>query len=172
MATTGKAGANKAPEGGAQPAPATVLVIHGPNLNLLGQREPEIYGHTLLSDIDRSLKQLGRELDLKVETFQSNSEGAIVDRIQQARGRVRALVINPAAYTHTSVAIRDAITACDLATIEIHLSNVYRREPFRHHSTIADIVVGRIMGFGAEGYLMALRAAKRLIEAQHLAAGA
>jgi 3-dehydroquinate dehydratase-2 len=172
MARTSKAGAHKAPEGGAQPAPATVLVIHGPNLNLLGQREPEIYGHTRLSDIDRSLKQLGRELDLKVETFQSNSEGAIVDRIQRARGRVRALVINPAAYTHTSVAIRDAITACDLATIEIHLSNVYRREPFRHHSTIADIVVGRIMGFGAEGYLMALRAAKRLIEAQHRAAGA
>jgi 3-dehydroquinate dehydratase II len=172
MATTGKAGANKAPEGGAQPAPATVLVIHGPNLNLLGQREPEIYGHTRLSDIDRSLKQLARELGLKVETFQSNSEAAIVDRIQRARGRARALVINPAAYTHTSVAIRDAITACDLATIEIHLSNVYRREPFRHHSTIADIVVGRIMGFGAEGYLMALRAAKRLIEAQHLAAGA
>src|ERR1700688_4707642 len=172
MATTGKAGAPKAVAGDESRAPATVLVIHGPNLNLLGQREPEIYGHTLLSDIDRSLKQLGRELDLKVETFQSNSEGAIVDRIQQARGRVRALVINPAAYTHTSVAIRDAITACDLATIEIHLSNVYRREPFRHHSTIADIVVGRIMGFGAEGYLMALRAAKRLIEAQHRAAGA
>jgi 3-dehydroquinate dehydratase-2 len=172
MATTGKADVRKVPEDSAQDSPATVLVIHGPNLNLLGQREPEIYGHTLLSDIDRSLKQLGRELDLKVETFQSNSEGAIVDRIQQARGRVRALVINPAAYTHTSVAIRDAITACDLATIEIHLSNVYRREPFRHHSTIADIVVGRIMGFGAEGYLMALRAAKRLIEAQHRAAGA
>src|ERR1700724_4878639 len=172
MATTGKAGANKAPAGGAQPAPATVLVIHGPNLNLLGQREPEIYGHTRLGDIDRSLKQLARELGLKVETFQSNSEAAIVDRIQRARGRARALVINPAAYTHTSVAIRDAITACDLATIEVHLSNVYRREPFRHHSTIADIVGGRIMGFGAEGYLMALRAPKRLIEAQHLAAGA
>jgi 3-dehydroquinate dehydratase-2 len=172
MATTGKAGAQEAPGDSAQQSPATVLVIHGPNLNLLGQREPEIYGHTRLSDIDRSLKQLGRELDLKVETFQSNSEGAIVDRIQRASGHARALVINPAAYTHTSVAIRDAITACDLATIEIHLSNVYRREPFRHHSTIADIVVGRIMGFGAEGYLMALRAAKRLIEAQHRAAGA
>ncbi len=172
MATTGKAGAHKVPGDSAQPASATVLVIHGPNLNLLGQREPDIYGHTRLGDIDRSLKQLGRELGLKVETFQSNSEGAIVDRIQRARGRARALVINPAAYTHTSVAIRDAITACDLATIEVHLSNVYRREPFRHHSTIADIVVGRIMGFGAEGYLMALRAAKRLIDAQHRAADA
>jgi 3-dehydroquinate dehydratase-2 len=172
MATTGKAGAHKAPEDSAQPAPATVLVIHGPNLNLLGQREPEIYGHTRLGDIDRSLKQLGRELGLKVETFQSNSEGAIVDRIQRARGRARALLINPAAYTHTSVAIRDAITACDLATIEVHLSNVYRREPFRHHSTIADIVVGRIMGFGAEGYLLALRAARRMIETERAAARA
>src|ERR1700674_2944991 len=172
MATTGKPGANKASEGSAQPAPATVLVIHGPNLNLLGQREPEIYGHTRLGDIDRSLKQLGRELGLKVETFQSNSEGAIVDRIQQAHGRVRVLGINPAAYTHTSVAIRDAISACDLPTIEVHLSNVYKRELFRHHSTIAGIVVGRIMGFGAEGYLLALRAARRMIETERAAARA
>ncbi|HVB81265.1 MAG TPA: type II 3-dehydroquinate dehydratase [Candidatus Binataceae bacterium] len=149
-----------------------MLVIHGPNLNLLGRREPEIYGRTRLRDIDRSLKQLGRELGLEVETFQSNSEGAIVDRIQRAQGRARVLVINPAAYTHTSVAIRDAITASDLPTVEVHLSNVYKREPFRHHSTIADIVVGRIMGFGAEGYLLALRAAQRLIEMERVAAGA
>ncbi|HVA40939.1 MAG TPA: type II 3-dehydroquinate dehydratase [Candidatus Binataceae bacterium] len=172
MATTGKAGAPKVAAGSEPQVAATVLVIHGPNLNLLGQREPEIYGRTRLSDIDRSLKQLGCELGLKVETFQSNSEGAIVDRIQQARGRARVLVINPAAYTHTSVAIRDAITACDLPTVEVHLSNVYAREPFRHHSTIAGIVVGRIMGFGAEGYLLALRAAKRLIEAEHAAPAA
>ena len=157
---------------GASAALATVLVIHGPNLNLLGQREPEIYGRTRLGDIDRALKELGRELGLKVETFQSNSEGAIVDRIQRARGRARALVINPAAYTHTSVAIRDAIAACDLPTVEVHLSNVYAREPFRHHSTIAGIVVGRIMGFGAEGYLLALRAAKRMIETKQGAADA
>ena len=161
---TSKPGAGESAEGGESQAPALVLVIHGPNLNLLGHREPEIYGRTRLSDIDRSIKQLGRELGLKVETFQSNSEGAIVDRIQRARGRARALVINPAAYTHTSVAIRDAITACELPTVEVHLSNVYAREPFRHHSTIAGIVVGRIMGFGAEGYLLALRAAKRMIE--------
>jgi 3-dehydroquinate dehydratase II len=172
MATTGKAGAEAANAGGAPATLATVLVIHGPNLNLLGEREPEIYGRTRLSDIDRSLKQLGRELGLKVETFQSNSEGAIVDRIQRARGRVRALVINPAAYTHTSVAIRDAISACELPTVEVHLSNVYAREPFRHHSTIAGIVVGRIMGFGAEGYLLALRAASRLIAASRAPAGA
>ena len=164
--------AEEAAARGAPAAPASVLVIHGPNLNLLGQREPEIYGRTRLGDIDRALKQLGRELGLKVETFQSNSEGAIVDRIQRARGRARALVINPAAYTHTSVAIRDAITACDLPTVEVHLSNVYAREPFRHHSTIAGIVVGRIMGFGAEGYLLALRAAKRIIETRQGAAGA
>ena len=167
MTTTSKQGAQKAAADDASSAPATVLVIHGPNLNLLGQREPEIYGHTTLEDIDSSLKRLGQELGLEVETFQSNSEGAIVDRIQQARGRSRVLVINPAAYTHTSVAIRDAITACELPTVEVHLSNVYAREPFRHHSTIADIVVGRIMGFGADGYLLALRAAKRLIESKH-----
>jgi len=172
MATTGKAGPLKAAPGAEAQAPPTVLVIHGPNLNLLGRREPEIYGRTRLRDIDRSLKQLGRELGLEVETFQSNSEGAIVDRIQRAQGRARVLVINPAAYTHTSVAIRDAITASDLPTVEVHLSNVYKREPFRHHSTIADIVVGRIMGFGAEGYLLALRAAQRLIEMERVAAGA
>jgi 3-dehydroquinate dehydratase II len=170
MATTGKAGVGRTGTGGAPGALATVLIIHGPNLNLLGRREPEIYGRTGLADIDRSLKQLGRELGLKVDTFQSNSEGEIVDRIQQAQGRVQVLVINPGAYTHTSVAIRDAISACDLPTVEVHLSNVYKREPFRHHSTIADIVVGRIMGFGAEGYLLALRAAKRLIDTERAAA--
>jgi 3-dehydroquinate dehydratase-2 len=172
MTTTGKAGDQEAAGDNPSLRPATVLVIHGPNLNLLGQREPEIYGRTRLADIDRSLKQLGRELGLKVETFQSNGEGAIVDRIQRACGRAQVLVINPAAYTHTSVAIRDAITACELPTVEVHLSNVYAREPFRHHSTIAGIVVGRIMGFGAESYLLALRAAKRLIETERAGAKA
>jgi 3-dehydroquinate dehydratase-2 len=173
MAIREKPGAAAKPKArGAPTALATVLVIHGPNLNLLGLREPEIYGRTRLGDIDRALKELGRELGLKVETFQSNSEGAIVDRIQRARGRARALVINPGAYTHTSVAIRDAITACDLPTVEVHLSNVYAREPFRHHSTIAGIVVGRIMGFGAEGYLLALRAARRMVETKQGAADA
>ncbi|HJU29169.1 MAG TPA: type II 3-dehydroquinate dehydratase [Candidatus Binataceae bacterium] len=144
----------------------SVLVIHGPNLNLLGTREPEVYGRTTLSDIDGSLSELGRELGVEVASFQSNSEGAIVDHIQQARGRIDVLIINPAAYTHTSVAIRDAIAAVAVPTIEIHLSNVYRREAFRHHSTIADIVEGRIMGFGADGYLLALRAAARMIAAK------
>lgn len=144
----------------------SVLVIHGPNLNLLGTREPEVYGHTTLADIDGQLAELGRELRLDVVCFQSNGEGAIVDRIQSARGRIDVLIINPAAYTHTSIAIRDAIAAIEVPTIEIHLSNVYRREPFRHHSTIADIVEGRIMGFGAEGYMLALRGAARMIAAK------
>ncbi len=172
MATRGKAGVQKPAEGGAERAAATVLVIHGPNLNLLGEREPEIYGRTRLGDIDRALKELGRELELEVETFQSTSEGAIVDRIQGARGRARAIMINPAGYTHTSVAIRDALAAAGLPTIEVHLSNVYRREPFRHHSTVADIVAGRIMGFGADSYLLGLRAAKRLIETARAAGSA
>ncbi len=143
-----------------------VLVVHGPNLNLLGEREPAVYGSTTLSQIDGQLKGLARELGLAIETFQSNSEGAIVDRIQAARGRIDLLIINPAAYTHTSVAIRDVILATGVECIEVHLSNVYKREPFRHHSTIADIAVGRIMGFGADGYLIALRAARNLIAAR------
>jgi 3-dehydroquinate dehydratase-2 len=143
-----------------------VLVVHGPNLNLLGEREPAVYGSTTLGQIDGQLKGLARELGLTLETFQSNSEGAIVDRIQAARGRIDLLIINPAAYTHTSVAIRDVILATGAECIEVHLSNVYKREPFRHHSTIADIAVGRIMGFGADGYMIALRAARNLIDAR------
>jgi len=143
-----------------------VLVVHGPNLNLLGTREPEIYGHTTLSDIDRELIELGRTLAIRVETFQSNSEGTIVDRIQDARSLIDALIINPAAFTHTSIAIRDALIVLAVPVIEVHLSNVHKREPFRHHSTIADVVEGRIMGFGAEGYMLALRAAARMIAVQ------
>jgi 3-dehydroquinate dehydratase-2 len=146
-----------------------VLVIHGPNLNTLGEREPEIYGRTTLSEIDAELARLGGELGLAVESFQSNSEGALVDRIQAARGQCQALVINPAAYTHTSVAIRDAIALLGIPVIEVHLSNVYRREPFRHHSTIADVVDGRIMGFGPESYYLALRAAAALIASGRVA---
>lgn len=136
-----------------------ILVLHGPNLNLLGEREPEIYGRVTLRQIDAELRRLGVDLGLEVDTFQSNSEGALVDRIQAARGQYQALVINPAAYTHTSVAIRDAIQMLGIPVVEVHLSNVYRREPFRHHSTVADIVDGRIMGFGPDSYYLALRAA-------------
>jgi 3-dehydroquinate dehydratase-2 len=143
----------------------TVLVVNGPNLNLLGEREPAVYGSITLEQIDDQLKELARELGIAIETFQSNSEGAIVDRIQAARGRIDVLIINPAAYTHTSVAIRDVILAIGVKCIEVHLSNVYQREPFRHHSTIADVAVGRIMGFGANGYMIALRAAHSLIGA-------
>ncbi len=146
-----------------------MLVVHGPNLNLLGQREPQIYGRTGLKEINSKLVELAAQLGLTVETFQSNSEGAIIDRIQQARNQADAVLINPGAYTHTSVAIRDALQTLDAPVIEVHLSNVYRREPFRHHSTIADIVVGRVMGFGADSYMLALRAVPGLIADQRTA---
>lgn len=142
--------------------PLKALVIHGPNLNLLGTREPEIYGTVTLKDIDRELARLGAGLGLAVTGYQSNHEGAIVDRIQQARGHADVILINPGAYTHTSVAIRDALIAVGLPVIEVHLSNVYRRERFRHRSMIADIAVARIMGFGAAGYYLALRAAREI----------
>ncbi|HTY55252.1 MAG TPA: type II 3-dehydroquinate dehydratase [Candidatus Binataceae bacterium] len=157
-------GSKSTTSAGRRPQLTRILVIHGPNLNLLGEREPEIYGRTTLADIDDQLRKLGDDLGVTVETFQSNSEGAIVDRIQQARGEIGALIINPAAYTHTSVAIRDAVQAIAVPVIEVHLSNVYRREPFRHHSTLADIAHGRIMGFGADSYLLALRAGANLLQ--------
>ena len=134
-----------------------ILIIHGPNLNMLGKREPDIYGHQSLVEIDARLKEKGKKLAIEVETFQSNHEGALVDKIQQAAGTVHGVVINPAAYTHTSVAIRDALAMLDIPVVEIHLSNINRREPFRHTSMIADIVVARIAGFGAYGYLLALK---------------
>ena len=133
-----------------------ILVIHGPNLNMLGKREPDIYGHESLTEIDSGLKLKGEELGFEVETFQSNHEGALVEKIQQAVGSVHGVVINPAAYTHTSIAIRDALAMLDIPIVEIHLSNIYRREPFRHHSMIADIVTARIAGFGSHGYSLAL----------------
>jgi 3-dehydroquinate dehydratase-2 len=133
-----------------------ILIIHGPNLNMLGKREPDIYGHQSLAEIDARLKKKGERLEIDVETFQSNHEGALVDKIQQAAGTVHGVVINPAAYTHTSVAIRDALAMLDIPIVEIHLSNIYRREPFRHQSMIADIVAARIAGFGSYGYTLAL----------------
>jgi 3-dehydroquinate dehydratase-2 len=133
-----------------------ILAIHGPNLNMLGKRETHIYGHESLAEIDARLKEKGKELDIDVETFQSNYEGAIVDKVQQAAGSVHGVVINPAAYTHTSIAIRDALAMLDIPLVEIHLSNIYRREPFRHPSMIADIVAARIVGFGSQGYILAL----------------
>ena len=136
-----------------------VLVLHGPNLNLLGTREPAVYGRDTLKTIDGRLRRLATELGVRLETFQSNGEGSLVDRVQAARGSADAIVINAGAYTHTSVAIRDALVATELPVIEVHLSNTYKREAFRHRSLIADIAVGQIVGFGADSYLLGLRAA-------------
>jgi 3-dehydroquinate dehydratase II len=144
--------------------PPRVLVLHGPNLNLLGQREPEIYGRTTLADIDAGLVTLGRELEVVVETFQSNHEGELVSKVQAARDRCAALIINAGAYTHTSVALLDAILAVGLPVVEVHLSNLYKREPFRHHSYIARAAVGQICGFGADSYFLGLRAAVGVIK--------
>ncbi len=132
--------------------------MHGPNLNLLGQREPGIYGVSTLSDINQALTTLASELEVGTETFQSNYEGKLVDAIQEAAQVYDGLLINAAAYTHTSVAIRDAIAATNLPTVEVHLSNIYKRESFRHHSYIAPVVVGQISGFGPESYTLGLRA--------------
>ena len=141
-----------------------VLVIHGPNLNMLGQREPEIYGDQSLEDINAQLNKLSDELGLEIETFQSNHEGEIVSKIQQTLGSCDGILINPAAYTHTSIAIRDALSLLNIPVVEIHLSNIYKREPFRHNSLIADIAAARISGFGAQGYLLGLEGLAGLIE--------
>ena len=130
---------------------------------MLGQREPETYGRTTLPDIDSELTQLGQQWGLSVTAFQSNHEGDIVDKIQSCFGIHKGLIINPGAYTHTSIAIRDAILTLDIPVIEIHLSNIYKREPFRHKSMIADIATGQIAGFGVNGYYMAIDAMSKLI---------
>ncbi len=135
-----------------------ILVIHGPNLNMLGIREPEIYGKTTLYDINSHLKESGKKLGVEVETFQSNSEGKIVDKIQQAMGKISGLIINPAAYTHTSIAIHDALLLLDVPIIEIHISNIYKREPFRHKSMISSVATAQLSGFGTMGYKMAMEA--------------
>jgi 3-dehydroquinate dehydratase-2 len=140
-----------------------IQVLHGPNLNLLGRREPEIYGRTTLDEINRQLVELGAQLGLEVDTFQSNHEGDIVDRIQQAADRCDGMIINAAAFTHTSVAIRDALAALHMPVIEVHLSNIHRREPFRHTSLTAGVVTGQILGLGASGYALALRALAEMV---------
>lgn len=138
-----------------------VLVIHGPNLNMLGAREPEVYGTLTLEEIDRKIRELAGELGLDVALQQSNSESDIVELIQA--GDYDLLIINPAAFTHTSVAIRDAISAAGKPAVEVHLSNIHRREEFRHHSFVAGVALGQISGFGAESYLLALRAAREIL---------
>ena len=134
-----------------------ILVINGPNLNMLGTRKPEIYGTTTLKDIENALEHLAAELGVTVAFFQSNYEGAIIEALHAARQKYDYVLLNAGAYTHTSVAIRDAIEACEVPTIEIHLSNIHAREAFRHESLIAPVCVGQITGFGPLGYEMALR---------------
>jgi 3-dehydroquinate dehydratase II len=136
-----------------------VLFLNGPNLNLLGQREPEVYGRTTLADIEAKVRERAAELKITVDFRQSNLEGELVDWIQQAKGKFDVIVLNAAAYTHTSIALRDAIAAIGIPTIEIHLSNVHAREKFRQKSLIAPVCTGQITGFGPKSYLLALEAA-------------
>lgn len=141
----------------------TVYVLNGPNLNLLGQRQPEIYGATTLADVERDCKTLGASLGLTVEFFQSNHEGVLIDKIHEARQQAQAIVINPAAFTHTSVAILDALNAFDGPVLEVHISNVHKREGFRHHSYVSLRAEGVIAGFGVNGYLLALQQAAKMV---------
>jgi 3-dehydroquinate dehydratase-2 len=133
-----------------------VQVLHGPNLNLLGSREPEVYGRTTLAEIDAALAEAARAAGCELRCFQSNHEGELIDRVQQAREWAHGLLINPGGLTHTSVALRDALLAVGLPVVEVHLSNVFAREPFRRHSYVSDVAVGVVTGFGAESYRLGL----------------
>lgn len=144
-----------------------ILLLNGPNLNLLGTREPEKYGSTTLTEIVNGLENQASALDITLSHLQSNAEHALIDRIHQARGNTDFILINPAALTHTSVALRDALLAVQIPFIEIHLSNVHAREPFRHHSYLSDIAVGVICGLGADGYTFALQAAVNRLSKTH-----
>ncbi len=143
-----------------------ILVLHGPNLNLLGQREPQVYGRMTLAEIDQQLKLDGRELGLEVHAHQSNSEGALIDALQAASQEDAGVIFNPGGYTHTSVAIRDAIAAIDIPVIEVHLSNVYAREEFRHRSLVSAVCAGKISGFGWRSYWLALQALAKMLDSE------
>jgi 3-dehydroquinate dehydratase II len=152
-----KSASQDSDKGGEKAPAAKLLVIHGPNLNLLGTREPQHYGATTLADINRALARRAEAAGVELEAFQSNHEGALIERIHAARGEgIRFIIINPAAYTHTSVALRDAIAAVSIPFVEVHLSNVHAREPFRQQSYFSDLAIGVITGLGSEGYLLAL----------------
>ena len=139
-----------------------ILILHGPNLNLLGKRETDIYGEVTLEEINKKLMELAGELGVLVDVYQSNSEGELVTEIQNSMGNYDALVINPGAYTHTSIALRDAVAGVGISTVEVHLSNIYQREDFRKKSMLADVVVGQITGFGIDSYMLGLRAAENI----------
>ena len=134
-----------------------IAIVHGPNQNLLGRREPEVYGRATLAEVDRALTELGRELGVEIDAFQSNSEGALVDHVQERAAAVAGFVVNAGALTHTSVALRDALLGVARPYVEVHLSNVFAREPFRHHSYLADRAVGVVAGLGVDSYLFGLR---------------
>jgi 3-dehydroquinate dehydratase-2 len=143
-----------------------ILILNGPNLNLLGSRQPEIYGRASLADVEKSCRRRAGELGLGLEFRQSNHEGELIDWIQQARGKMAGIVINPAGYSHSSVALLDALVACELPVIEVHLSNIFKREAFRHHSFVSEAARGVICGLGPRGYLLALDALADIIAAK------
>ncbi len=146
-----------------RPALKPVLILNGPNLNMLGKRQPEIYGHETLADVEKACQAEALRLGIPVEFAQSNHEGVLVDLIQTAREKNAGIIINAGAYTHTSVALLDALNAAERPTVEVHLSNIYKRERFRHHSYISPAAIGVIAGLGTQGYLLALQALARLL---------
>jgi len=145
---------------------AKILVIHGPNLNMLGKRETDVYGNATLDEINNAVKLLAKELGADVSFFQSNSEGKLIDIIHEAAVAYEAIVINPGGYTHSSVALRDAIAAVNIPAVEVHMSNIYGREEFRHHSFISPVAAGQISGFGVNSYLLGFRAAVEIVRSK------